>query len=159
MKKSEIACMIHTAFNHSSVNLDLDQSTYKKESHNNPLWYEISHNELYHSEEWIRQLTPKVFSYYLPAYLKLIIEHYYDADALTDTIISMLTPPLTNGLPRETWINKNLNHFDIKQKEIIALTLKYIYKHHSDQNAYYALNIYWNNFIDDKNRDNTELYT
>ena len=105
--------MIHSAFNHPSANLEL--STYKKESHNNSLWYEISHNELYHSEEWICQRTPKIFSYYLLAYLKLVIEHYYDADALTDTIIIMLTPPLTNGLPRETWINKNINYFDIKQ--------------------------------------------
>ncbi|EOF9300538.1 DUF6714 family protein [Enterobacter bugandensis] len=133
MKKSIIVCMIHSAFNHPYVNLD-------------------------HSEEWIRQLTPKAFSYYLPAYLKLIIDHYYDIDALTDTIISMLTPSLTNGSPRKTWINKNLNYFDIKQKEIIALALQYIYKQHSDQNAYHALNVYWNNFLGDKKRDNSEIY-
>ncbi|WP_145975178.1 DUF6714 family protein [Enterobacter bugandensis] len=106
----------------------------------------------------IRHLTPKAFSHYLSAYLKLIIDHYYDVDALTDTVISMLTPPLTNGLPRKTWIDKNLNHFDIKQKEIIALALQYIYKHHSDQNYYHALIVYWNNFLGDKKRDNSEIY-
>lgn len=156
MKKSKVICMIHSVFEHSPVSLV--QSTDERELHDNQLWSELSHGELYHSEEWICQLTPKTFSYYLPAYLKLIIEHYYDADALTDTIISMLTPPLTNGLPRKTWIDKNLKYFDIKQKEIIALALQYIYKHHSDQNAYHALNVYWNNFLSDKNRGNSEIY-
>lgn len=66
-------------------------------------------------------LTKPAFSYYIAAYLKLFIESYYEADALVDTILNMLTPPVRNGIPSTTWIVKNLDCFSCNKRQLFLL--------------------------------------
>lgn len=112
-------------------------------------WGELMPNELYHSEDAIMCITKPAFSYYIAAYLKIFIENYYEADALVDTILNMLTPPVRNGVPSTTWIVKNLDYFSCNKKAIISFTFQYLRDEYNDQNAEKALNIYWGQYLNE----------
>ncbi len=76
-----------------------ENENYKEviELFSNKRWKDIDLKNLFFSQDLIRSLSRKAFSYYIAAYLKLFILHYDQADALVDTIVDMLTPPLSNG--------------------------------------------------------------
>lgn len=112
-------------------------------------WVELMASDLYHSEDAVICITKPAFSYYIAAYLKLFIENYYEADALVDTILNMLTPPVRNGIPSTTWIVKNLDCFSGNKKVVISFTFQYLCKEYNDQNAEKALNIYWGQYLNE----------
>ncbi|EFZ0065107.1 hypothetical protein BML42_004263, partial [Shigella flexneri] len=94
-------------------------------------------------------LTKPAFSYYIAAYLKLFIENYYEADALVDTILNMLTPPVRNGIPSTTWIAKNLDCFSRNKRVAISFTFQYLCNEYNDPNTEKALNIYWGQYLNE----------
>ena len=112
-------------------------------------WVELMASDLYHSEDAVMCITKPAFSYYIAAYLKLFIESYYEADALVDTILNMLTPPVRNGIPSTTWIVKNLGYFSCNKKMAISFTFQYLCNEYNDQNAEKALNIYWGQYLNE----------
>ena len=112
-------------------------------------WIELMPSDLYHSEDAIMCITKPAFSYYIAAYLKLFIENYYEADALVDTILNMLTPPVRNGVPSTTWIVKNLDYFSFNKKVTISFTFQYLCEEYNDRNAEKALNIYWGQYLNE----------
>jgi hypothetical protein len=105
--------------------------------------------DLYHSEDAIICINNLAFSYYIAAYLKLFIEKYYEADALVDTILNKLTPPVRNGEPRPAWIEKNIDFFSYEKKAVISFTLQYLCIKYNDQNAEKALSIYWGQYLNE----------
>ncbi|EOY2721834.1 hypothetical protein ACP3BO_002026 [Citrobacter freundii] len=112
-------------------------------------WIELMDSDLYHSEDAVMCITKPAFSYYIAAYLRLFIESYYEADALVDTVLNMLTPPVRNGIPSTTWIGKNLDCFSCNKKVIIAFTFQYLCNEYCDQNAERALKIYWGQYLNE----------
>lgn len=114
MRKDEIIDYIQKAFSEYPDHLkngviDEDNITYCHDAvtlFSGKSWGELMASDLYHSEDAITCITKPAFSYYIAAYLKLFIENYYEADALVDTILNMLTPPLRHGIPSATWILK-----------------------------------------------------
>ena len=112
-------------------------------------WDELIDVDLYHSEDAIMCINNSAFSYYIAAYLKLFIEKYYEADALVDTILNMLTPPVRNGIPSTAWIVKNIDFFSCEKKVVISLTLQYLFVKYKDQNSERALNIYWRQYLNE----------
>ncbi len=112
-------------------------------------WHELEKEELYFTDELAVRLPVRAFSYYVAAYLKLFLSDYYKASTLVSFIISMLTPPLTNGLPRSTWIDKKLLYFTEAQKNAIALTFKFLECEYQDTDAEYALEVYWGKYLAD----------
>ncbi|HCS1518293.1 TPA: hypothetical protein OQM79_004268, partial [Shigella flexneri] len=86
---------------------------------------------------------------YIAAYLKLFIENYYEADALVDTILNMLTPPVRNGIPSTTWIAKNLDCFSRNKRVAISFTFQYLCNEYNDPNTEKALNIYWGQYLNE----------
>lgn len=112
-------------------------------------WAELMDVDLYHSEDAIMCINNSAFSYYIAAYLKLFIEKYYEADALVDTILNMLTPPVRNGIPSTAWIVKNIDFFSYEKKAVISFTLQYLSMEYNDQNSEKALNIYWGQYLNE----------
>lgn len=126
------------AYCHDAINLFSGKS-----------WIELIASDLYHSEEAVMCLTKPAFSYYIAAYLKLFIENYYEADALVDTILNMLTPPVRNGIPSTTWIAKNLDCFSRNKRVAISFTFQYLCNEYNDPNTEKALNIYWGQYLNE----------
>lgn len=110
---------------------------------------ELMASDLYHSEDAVMCLTKPALSYYIAAYLKLFIGNYYEVDALADTILNMLTPPVRNGISNTTWIAKNLDCFSCNKKAVISFTFQYLCDEYNDQHAEKALNIYWGQYLNE----------
>lgn len=157
MKKDNIINYLKMAFPESTNNLareaivdnNFNQHHESMELYAGKTWIEIEECELYYSEDAVRSITKLAFSYYIAAYLKLFIENYHSAGALVDTVIDMLTPPLRNGAPSATWIEKNIKHFNFEKRKGVAMTLLYLSEEYSDQNAENALKIYWRKYLNE----------
>ena len=113
----------------------------------NKAWNEIEHERLFFTEDSLRGLSDKAFSYYIAAYLKLLLTDYYRADALVDCIIDMLTPPSKDGNVRLNWINKKFFYLMDNQKNCISATLRFLADEYQDVGAIRALDIYWDTYL------------
>lgn len=110
------------------------------------LWNNIEISLLFHSQDALRCLSDEAFGYYIAAYINLIILSYYEADALVDTVISMLTPPASQGSPRLTWVNSRLGAINNPQRIVIASFLKFLEAEYSDFGARNALEVFWHTY-------------
>ncbi|GAB7126046.1 hypothetical protein JCM19000A_05530 [Silvimonas sp. JCM 19000] len=113
-------------------------------------WNNIDLMSLFHTEDALGSLSDVAFGYYIPAYLDLIVAHYCEADALVDTVINTLTPPVSNGEPRVSWIEKKLKFFNKQQRQVIATVLQHLKIQHGDFGAKHALEIYWHRYLEEQ---------
>lgn len=151
MLKRKLLQNIEDAFNCQPNGdiIEIDNENYQEviEIFANKRWKDIDSSSLFFSQDLIRALSTKAFSYYIAAYLKIFICDYEQADALIDTILNMLTPPLSNGSVRTSWVERELFYFTKIQKTVIASTLSFLAKEYQHTGAQYALEIYWENFL------------
>jgi hypothetical protein len=68
--------------------------------------------------------TPLAFRYYLPAFMCALVDSYYDADILRDTVLFNLTPPPKRVGPDWDFFWARANQFRVKEIDAICSFLE-----------------------------------
>ncbi len=107
-------------------------------------WQETILDKLVYRDDIIVSLSNNGFLYYLPAFLRFMLIYYEKMDALGNTVIEELTPPLNNmNIPRASWVRNIYDCLTEQQRKCIQEVLLYIWKKYDDGLVEDALNNYW----------------
>ncbi|WP_353328422.1 hypothetical protein [Chitiniphilus shinanonensis] len=71
-------------------------------------------------------------------------------DALIDSVVSILMPPVSAGKPRTSWLDR-FKYLSDEQRKTIAFFLLFLSKNFGDFGAQHALDLYWGGYLDQGN--------
>jgi hypothetical protein len=69
-------------------------------------------------------LTQEALLHYLPRFLELVLTSCLDLDVFSDSLFSELNPPMTQNVPRNSWLDKFDKRLSSERKKVIAEVLK-----------------------------------
>lgn len=107
-------------------------------------WRDIPSSEIPWEGSFLYHLSPGAFRFYLPAFMRAVIEDYPRLDTLPIDLVSVLTP----GTDRSaSWV-RTLDLFSASQTRAVQRFLEYIRDRHRDEQmlpffAEMALEKYW----------------
>jgi hypothetical protein len=71
-------------------------------------------------------LSPAAFRYYLPAYMLIAVDHYYNADVIADSAWSSLNPSYPEGTEMWLWWHERVCEFSSEQIRAIVGFLRFL---------------------------------
>ncbi|NHQ88223.1 hypothetical protein HA050_19135 [Iodobacter sp. HSC-16F04] len=157
MDKFELLHMLESAFDDAhtirSVDLLFDNKCQLEDCRrainifNNKRWGEVKDSDLLFTEGVVYRLSDKAFSYYVASYLRWFVQDYANADVMVDCVLSMLTPPFSNGEVRLSWVEKRINYWSISQNNAIAKVLDYLADKQGCYLSSQALDVFWEQYL------------
>ena len=72
---------------------EIDTKTLDSLAHQTPTWVELPRNVLCANPLALAFMSPEAFAWFLPAYLIISVEMYFETGTLTSSLIARLTPP------------------------------------------------------------------
>jgi Uma2 family endonuclease len=83
-------------------------------------WRDLSLETIYKVRNGLSFLTPEAYRFYLPAFMRATLLHYYQVDTLSSSLISHLSPEKRGDQLYNFFLSMNGNFNRVEQQAIVA---------------------------------------